>query len=278
MGIAGAAWGTNIAAVIQTLIMLVWFLMPQRNRLYHTVKMFKLDWKKLKRLIWFGLPSGVQHVADIFAFTVFTLFLVGRTFDENGGLTFDPSQQAAHNLAIRYLHLGFMPTIGLGVALSSIVGKCIGEQNTSLAKRNTRMASQIALIYMGMVALLFLLFGRQLAQVFTDDPIVINWAVSVLAICAAFQIFDALGITYSFALRGAGDTHGPAVIMAVYAGVFMLAGGYWSTLQFPDAGIVAPWVAATVYVSMLGITFFARWKLGGWEKINLTGHETPGSF
>lgn len=273
MGIAGAAWGTNLAAVAQTLIMFVWFVMPARHHLYHTLHTWKPDWAKLKRLMWFGLPSGVQHVADILAFSAFTIFLIGRQFNEAGELHFDPSQQAAHNLAIKYLHLGFMPTIGLGVAVSSIVGKCIGEGNKPLAKRNARLASQIALIYMGMVGAAFFLAAKPMAELFTDDPLVIGWAVKLLMLCAIFQLFDALSIVFSFALRGAGDTHGPAVIMAVYAAVFLIGGGYWSTVQFPDAGAVAPWSAATLYICMLGMTFFARWKLGGWEKINLTGHE-----
>jgi MATE family multidrug resistance protein len=248
--------------------------MPQRHLTYHTLATWKLDWKKFKRLMWFGLPSGFQHVADILAFSIFTIFLIGRTFDENGVMTFDPSQQAAHNLAIRYLHLGFMPTIGLGVALSSIVGKCLGENNIPLAKRNARVASQIALIYMGIIGSIYLLAARPMAEIFTHDPVVIGWSVKLLMICAIFQLFDALGITFSFALRGAGDTHGPAVIMAIYALVFLIGGGYWSTIQFPQAGAVAPWLAATLYISSLGVTFYIRWKRCGWEKIDLTGHET----
>lgn len=274
MGIAGAAWGTNMAAVAQVLIMFVWFVMPARHRVYHTLHTWKPNWPKLKRLMWFGLPSGVQHVADILAFTAFTIFLIGRRFDEAGNLHFDPSQQAAHNLAIRYLHLGFMPTIGLGIAVSSIVGKCIGEKNIPLAKRNTRLASQIALIYMGLIGAIYFLGAKPMAETFTDDPTVISWSVKLLMVCAIFQVFDALGITFSFALRGAGDTHGPAIIMAVYALVFLIGGGYWSTIWFPEAGAVAPWLAATLYISMLGLTFYFRWQRGAWEKIDLIGHET----
>ncbi|HAI12058.1 MAG TPA: hypothetical protein DCM28_10165, partial [Phycisphaerales bacterium] len=273
MGIAGAAWGTNLAAVIQTLIMFVWFIMPARNRMYQTLHTWRLHWPKFKRLMWFGLPSGVQHVADILAFSAFTIFLIGRQFDEAGSLHFDPSQQAAHNLAIKYLHLGFMPTIGLGVAVSSMVGKSIGEKNIPLAKRNARLGSQIALVYMGIIAAIFLLGAKPMAELFTSDPTVIDWSIKLLMLCAIFQLFDALSITFSFALRGAGDTHGPAIIMAVYALIFLIGGGYWSTIQFPDAGAVAPWIAATVYICMLGMTFYFRWQLGGWEKIDLTGHE-----
>jgi MATE family multidrug resistance protein len=274
MGIAGAAWGTNIAAVTQVLIMAVWFVMPQRNHTYHTLKTWKWDWSKFKRLMWFGLPSGFQHVADIFAFSAFTIFLIGRQIDADGNLTFDPAQQAAHNMAIRYLHLGFMPTLGLGIALASIVGKCIGEENLPLAKRNARLASQIALVYMGFVGAGFFLFAKPMATAFTDDPTVISWAVKLIMLCAVFQLFDALSITFSFALRGAGDTHGPAVIMGLYAAVFLIGGGYWSTILFPDAGAVAPWIAASFYICMLGLTFFLRWKMGGWEKIDMTGHES----
>ncbi|MAX24946.1 MAG: hypothetical protein CMJ19_10625 [Phycisphaeraceae bacterium] len=273
MGIAGAAWGTNMAAVTQVIIMAIWYVTPHYKHKFQTLHTFKLDWTKFKRLMWFGLPSGLQHVADIFAFSAFTIFLIGRQIDGDGNLSFDPAQQAAHNLAIKYLHLGFMPTLGLGIALSSIVGKCIGEENLPLAKRNARLASQIALVYMGLIAAGFFLFAKPMAMAFTEDPMVISWSVKLIMLCAVFQLFDALGITFSFALRGAGDTHGPAVIMAVYATIFLIGGGYWSTVQFPDAGAVAPWIAATIYICMLGLTFYIRWQMGGWESIDMTGHE-----
>ena len=275
MGIAGAAWGTNLAAVIQTIVMFIWFVMPAQNHLFHTLKTYKPNWEKLKRLLWFGLPSGLQHVADIVAFTIFTIFLVGRTIADNNTVIYDETQQAAHNLALRYLHLGFMPTIGLGIALASIVGKSIGEKNIPLAKANARVASRVAMLYMGTIGLVYLLFSKQLVGLFTQDPAVIDWAVKLLMLCVVFQLFDALGITYSFALRGAGDTHGPAVIMFVYASIFLLAGGYWSTLAFPEIGAVGPWIAATVYICMLGLTFLIRWKCNGWEKIKLTEAPPP---
>ncbi len=150
-------------------------------------------------MIWFGLPAGVQFTIDIVAFTIFTLLLVGR---------FGTAQLAAHNLVFKFLEISFMPTVGLGTAVTAAVGKAIGQGRPDLARTIVRWATLFAILYMGTIGLGYVVFNHRLPGLLSDDPEVIRWAGRLLWLCAVFQVFDGLGIVQVYALRGAGTTTG----------------------------------------------------------------------
>lgn len=77
MGIAGAGWATVIGSWISPLIFaLLYFGKPIRAE-FQTLKNLRYNAWLFKRMIRFGLPSGIHWFLDVAAFTVFVL-LVGR--------------------------------------------------------------------------------------------------------------------------------------------------------------------------------------------------------
>lgn len=260
MGIAGAAWATQAAAALQMTILLAWMLRPAAARLYHTRHTWRPDLSRLRRITWFGLPAGVQYTIDIISFTILTLLLVGR---------FGTEQLAAHNLSFKFLEISFMPTVGLGAAVTAAVGKAIGQGHFDLARTITRWAAAMGIGYMGLIGAVYLGFRHEMISLLTDDPVVMRWAGHMLVLCAIFQIFDALNIIHLSALRGAGDNHWPAIMSTVSAAVLMIGGGWMVIHLAPQWGSLGPWAAATVHIMALGILFWARWKWGPWERIDL---------
>jgi len=261
MGIAGAAWGTAAASGVFVLVTVVWLMRPELNRTFSFWANWRPSWRRIKRIVRFGFPAGVQHTIDIFSFTLFTLLLVGR---------FGTEQLAAHNLAFKYLEISFMPTVGLGVAVTAAVGKAVGQGRPDLAKLVVKWAAGFALAYMGLIAIGYFTLRYQLAGWLSDDPVVIEWAARVLILCAVFQLFDALGITHSFALRGAGDTHWQLYIMVIYSAVLFMGGGFALAHFKPEWGLIGPWLGATAYIVCLGLTYTFRWYHGKWQSIRLT--------
>jgi len=264
MGMAGAAWATTTAQALQMLILLAWAGRPAMARVYGTWAAWRPSWRRLRRVVWLGLPAGIQFTVDIIAFTIFTIFLVGR---------FGTAQLAAHNLVFKLLEVSFMPTIGLGIAVTAAVGKAIGQGDRPLARRIVRWATGFAIAYMGTIAIAYVTLRYPLARLLSTEPAVVAWAVKLLLMCAMFQVFDALGIIHVNALRGAGDNHWPAWAAALLAAVVFLGGGWLMVASVPEWGAVGPWAAATVYIIILGLTMYFRWRHGPWEKIDLLDHD-----
>lgn len=268
LGIAGAAISTQLAALLQTLILIGWMMRPAIARRFHVLQTWRPDVPRLMAILKNGAPAGLHFSMDIGAFTIFTVFLIGQ---------FGTVHLAAHNIVMKLFEVSFMPTIGLGMALTAAVGKAIGEKRAGHARLLTWWGAGIGGVYMALVALVVLLFRHEIAEAFAADgplkPEIIAWASSLLILCAVYQAFDALFIVHIHALRGAGDNNVPAVIAGVLAASLLIGGGWLVATIRPEWGVVGPWIAGTVYVMVLGLAMMARWLWGPWERIDLFKHQ-----
>ncbi len=86
---------------------------------------------------------------------------------------------------------------------------------------------------------------------------------------AAFQIFDVLGQVYYHALRGAGDTKWPMVMMTVSHWLVVVGGGSVVVWLKPEWGSLGPWVVASLLISLTGILLWGRWRSQAWTRIAL---------
>ena len=260
MGIAGAAWATLAASLLQMGSLFVFMMLPRTNSIYSCWQTWRPDVRRIGALIRVGLPTAMQYVVDIGAWTIFILFLVGR---------FGTVHLAASNLCFKLLELSFMPTVGLGVATTSAVGNAIGQGRFDLARAIVRWSILFAGVYMGLIGTMYLIIPYHLIQPLTSDPQVTSIARIVLIFCAIFQVFDAFGIVYSSALRGAGDTFWPAVLSASYALTVFLGAGFAVAILVPQWQSFGPWAAGTAYIAFYGASMFARFSLGRWEHVKL---------
>lgn len=103
---------------------------------------------------------------------------------------------------------------------------------------------------------------------------IIRLGANMLIVVAVFQTVDALGIVYTGALRGAGDTVFPGIATAIYSWVFIVGGGWVAVTFFPQLGSIGPWIAASVYIILIGLTMAIRFERGGWRSIDLLGNNT----
>ena len=183
---------------------------------------------------------------------------------------------ARRHKEMRFVHISFMPAVGLSSAATSLVGKHIGEGNLDAARRAAHIAVGMALLWMGLCAVVFIVFRHQLTSVFIDSSVPLLEAAriceigSTIFICAAiFQMLDGVGIVYIGALRGAGDTLFPGLATVILSWVVIVGGGVAMTRLRPDLASTGPWIAATVYIIILGVVVATRFERGGWRRLHL---------
>ncbi len=260
MGIAGAAVATVIGFGARTLVLVVAMLDPTIDQQYHTRRSLLFRWDKLKGLLGVGGPTAVQWILDLGSWVVFLGWIIPA---------FGLVAMAATNVGLQLLHLSFMPAIGIGIALCSQVGFAIGQGRPEEARLRTRVALGVTVGYMGVAGLLFLLARGPLIALFNADPTVIAAGSVVMIWAAIFQVFDAMGITYMNALRGAGDTRFPAVVMAVCCWGVFVGGGVVAARLVPSWGLSGPWGACTLYIVLVGVALWWRWRGHAWQRIRL---------
>lgn len=260
MGMAGAAVATVLGWAVRAVFLGALMVGPAFDARYHTRRTLGLSLSKLRDLLRIGLPTALQWVVEIGSWLVF-LALIMPPY----GLV----AVAASNVALQYMHMGFMPAIGLGIALCSQVGFAIGAGDLDRAERYARVAMRATGTYMGGIALLFLVAGWPLMRIMNDDPAVIRAGQLVLLGAAVFQVFDAMSITYMNALRGAGETRWPAIITALGCWLIFIGGGFAVSRLAPQFGLLGPWAMCALYIILLGLLLRWRWIRGGWRSIRL---------
>ncbi len=261
MGIVGAAWGT-LAGVSYRAVRLAFSLVsPSMERVYASRHTWRPSGTKLRQLLRAGLPCGAHWVSEVLAWSVFVTVLVGTRFGT--------AHLVATNTAWQYLRMSFMPTVGVGQALTALVGKSIGAGDPQRAIRETRFAMIITLAYMGALSVVYGLFGRELIKLFNDDPAVAEIGAGIMICAAVFQLFDALGITYNSALRGAGDTFIPSAFFIISSWILIVGGGWLVATLWPGLGSLGPWLAASSFIIIAGVFLWWRWHGRAWMKIDL---------
>ena len=170
--------------------------------------------------------------------------------------------------------------MGLGMAITILVGQHLGRENPRLAERCVTSGLRITVLYMGVVALLYVLApGVFLAPyALWADPEsfdeIRSLATVLLRFVALYSLFDVLSIVYAAALKGAGDTRFVMLMMAGLSCGVLILPTYLAIERF-GGGILTGWAIATTYVSVLGVAFYLRFRGGQWKEMRVIEPLTP---
>jgi MATE family multidrug resistance protein len=93
-----------------------------------------------------------------------------------------------------------------------MVGRAIGRNDLSGARRDAVAALAIGTSFMAVAAVLFLTIPVALAMLFVHDPATIATAASLIFIAGIFQLFDGVQAVATGVLRGTGDTRVPLLL------------------------------------------------------------------
>lgn len=266
MGIKGAGIATVISGYFSFFVYLL--LIFQKKNLMYGIKNFRFNKVLFKNLLKYGVPSGMHFFLDISVWTIFLLII--------GKLGVIPLSSS--NIAFNINTVAFMPMIGIGTGVSILVGQYIGKGKPEIGEKITYIGFLITFIYMCSIALTYIIFPDFYIKFFRprvytgDFEQVRNLTVILLRFVAFYSIFDTMNVIFLSGLRGAGDTK---FIMNVFlfATIFIfLIPLYICTFIF-NSGIFIGWSIATLYVIVIGFSFFIRFLKGKWKKLKVI--ETP---
>ncbi|HUU35720.1 MAG TPA: MATE family efflux transporter, partial [Vicinamibacterales bacterium] len=202
LGVRGAAWATVIAYAVYSLLFLVLMLRPAHRRAFGTLSGCRFDAELMRRMFRYGLPSGVSYILEVAVWAA-TILLMG---------TYGVVASAASAIAFGINSLAFMPVVGVGLAVSTLVGRRQGEGRPELSARTAWSAVHLVVVAMGCFSVLMVLAPGPLIGLFSQngagqDPGAVPRLVrDLLYYVAIYVAFDAIAIVLFAALRGAGDT------------------------------------------------------------------------
>jgi MATE family multidrug resistance protein len=263
MGIAGAGWATVAGSWVSALLAVFLLLRPRYARQFNTRRGWRFERELFTRLVKFGVPAGFQVFSDVLVFHVFVQ-LVGRLGEAQAG---------AMALTVRLNMVAFLPMMGMAQSVSILVGQRLGADRPELAERSTFTGMKWVFGYMSTVALAYVCIPNVLTSIFRGEGDPSGFAAvaaivpRLLACAAVYSLADAVNITLSFALRGAGDTRFVSFI------TFLLA---WPIMVIPTFFVVKAggdinwtWIFATAYILAMAVCFSLRFRTGKWKSMRV---------
>lgn len=116
---------------------------------------------------------------------------------------------AAHVIAGNIESFFYMPAYGLSTAAAILMGNCFGRKDKEEGLEYLKSIIGISIIIAVISGMILYLFGTKAAFVFTEDLEAVAKITTALRVDAFAQIPLALGIVFTGALQGIGDTKTP---------------------------------------------------------------------
>jgi putative MATE family efflux protein len=271
MGVAGSAWATAGSRGLGTVILLSAFLLPKAKlRLFGTG-----SWRPNLDLIWrmlkIGIPSALEQMFMSLGILVYSFLVIGM-----GEVVF-----ATSRLALNVIFISQMPGFGFSVAATTLVGQSLGASSPKRAFLGAQLSTRWAVIWMGLMGVVFFFYGETLLRVFTDDPRLLDLGGEALKVIAFNQPFLAVAFVLAGALRGAGDVRFPMWVTSISVWLVRLPIGAFLGLPvvcipFTDVclpglglGLVGIYLALVVEAAVRGVFMYARFKGGKWQTMKV---------
>lgn len=273
-GIAGSGWASTAAQGCGLIVALVVFLQAPYRRQYKSHITWKPHLGRIGEQVRIGLPMGLMPAADILGFSLFQMMQV--RLGTVGG--------AASQLVTVLTSVAYMPGYGISSAGTTLVGQSIGAGDRNWALRVGSRVILLAALYMGGIGIVLAAGGPWILPFFTgshdaDAMTAVTLGSRLLWLAAVYQFFDGLNMGAQCCLRGAGDVVVPAALVIpvslfvfvplAHSLTFRKGQGWFDILPQLGWGAVGGWIAVIIYIMLLGIVLFARWRSRAWQRIRI---------
>ena len=209
LGTSGAAVGTTIAGLISSGVAVYLLFSGSLPVQWYRGMSWRPDWRIIRALFRFGLPTGVQGIVMNIAGVLLLRFI--------GSLALSGQAQAAY--AVGYTELFSFITwtsVGLMAAAATVAGQNLGAQKPERSVQGVHVAAAIGLGLAAPIGVLFLTIPRALLGLFgMTDPAVVALGTQLLRFLSVSGLFVTVALTYTGGLQGTGDTRSPLYISIV---------------------------------------------------------------
>ena len=262
MGIFGAGVATSIGNGFPILIYL-FAMWRERSGSFELAKGLAFDWPLFRRILDYATPSALPVAIEAMSFT-FLVLMIHRLGELEG---------TANAVAFSVNGVAFAPMLGLGVAVSTLVGQHLGANRTDLATRASFTAMVLGIAYATICAIAYISMPELLLSLLEPKRENANIAElremvrMLLRFVAAYCVFDAIQILFVSVLKGAGDTF---FIMLATTGISV----FWISVgcvleQIVGANLFAWWWVITLWICTLGVVYMARFLQGAWKNMRV---------
>ena len=202
MGVEGVALATILSQGISA-VLIILALMRTDTCIKLMLKRLKLHWDMLKKIFSVGIPAALQMAITAFS-NIFVQSYINHFQEDcmSGWTTYAKVDQ-----------LLFLPMQSISLAATTFVGQNMGSKQVERAKRGVRQALLLALAATAVLTVPVVLFASPIVAFFNSKEEVVEYGTLFLQWLSPFYLLCCFNQVYSGALRGAGNSKAPMLIM-----------------------------------------------------------------
>ena len=172
MGAAGAAISTLLSRILGAAMIMI--LVYDKNLPVHVEKLFsyKPDFKIIKRICGIGIPNGAEN----------GMFQFGKVITQSLVSSMGTVSIAANAAANGLSSLQYASGTAIGMAMITVVGRCVGAEEKQQAKYYARKLLIIAYALMASVAIIMAIFAKPLVGMYGLSAQASDMAIKLLVI------------------------------------------------------------------------------------------------
>ena len=208
MGVAGAAYATNIAQGLSAVLCLI-YSYKKFKVLRLKKEDFKVEKSYYKDHLKIAIPMGLQ----------FSVTAVGVIIIQSAVNVFGSTVIASFTASSKVLQLVMQPLISYGVTIATYAGQNLGAQKFDRIVNGMKIMNYISIVTSLIAGAVLVFFGKYFVMLFVENPTaeMIGYTQEVLNYAAVFMIFLGAIFIYRNVLQGMGESFVPMM-----AGVYEL--------------------------------------------------------
>ncbi len=202
MGVEGVAWATIIAQAVSAVLVVI-ELMRYDAAIKLKLRDLKMNAEMLGKIVKIGIPAALQM-----AITAFSNIFVQSYINYFGADCM--SGWTAYN---KIDMLMFLPMQSIALASTTFVGQNLGKGQAERARKGSRTALFLAIGTTALLLVPVMAFAPWLTAFFNSKAEVVAYGTMLLRWISPFYLLTCINQVYSGALRGAGNSTAPMIIM-----------------------------------------------------------------
>ena len=248
-GVFGAGFATFLSRLSMPIIFIIYFKLSKYKSYKFKLSIKAINSRLIKLIAKFSLPISTQMVVEFLSLTIITILLG----------TLGESELAANQIAYSMMSIMYLVVLGISAAVTIMVSFENGKHNLEGIKKYVSTGIQLAIVLMGISAILLTCFGVEIASLFSTDKDVIMFAASYMAAVATVQVFDGIQVIYLGALRGIGDVKAPMKYAIFLYGILCtsIAYTFGFILDYKGVGV---WLGFAVGLLLASIVYWLRFR------------------
>lgn len=230
MSVEGVAIATVISQAISAISMMV-ILMKEKSSLNFSFKKLCFDKEIFKEMVIIGLPSGVQ--SSFFSISNMTIQSAVNSF---GDVVMSGNTAASNLEGFVYVAMN-----SIHQATLNFTGQNYGAKKYDNIKKTLIYSLILVLVIGEAMGILFYVFGPWLLQLYTNEPVVIDYALNRMKfVCAIYALCGLMDILVG-SLRGLGYSFIPMIVSLIGVCAFRVL---WVNVVFKNSPTLT-----TLYIS-----------------------------